>query len=91
MLYLRFQAYLLQSRGGETEDLALICEPEKLGLDRNLIEDTYPILSKNWLLYYGAKEKIDYYAKTEYEALLLPLFNNPKLIHLNPNDKYYYK
>lgn len=91
MLYLKFQAYLLQPRGGETEDLALIWEPEKLGLDRGLLEFTYPILSKNWLLYYGAKEKIDYYAKTEYEALLLPLFNNPKIINLSPNDKYYYK
>ena len=91
MLYWKFQAFLLQARGGETEDLALICEPEKLGIDRLYLENTYPIMSKNWLLYYGAKEKASYYDKTEYEALLLPLFNNPKIIHLNPSDSYTYK
>ena len=81
-LYWKFQAFLLQTRGGVTQNLALIWEPEKLSLDRCLFENIYPIHSKNWLLYYGAKEKINYYNKTEYETLI-PLFNNPKVTHLS--------
>ena len=90
MLYRKFQPFLLQTRGGETEDLLLILEPEKLGLDRYLLEDVYLIHFKNWLLCYGAKEKIKYYDKTEYETLL-PLFNNLKVAHLSGNDLYIYK
>lgn len=90
MLYQGFQSYLCQEKGEETEDLALVCQPEGLGIDEELMADIYPLKSRNWLMYYGVKEADDP-NKREYEALLIPEYNQPKVIHLNPNDVSYYK
>jgi hypothetical protein len=90
MLYYKFQAFLCQERGNETEDLALICEPESLGIENETMSDVYPLKSKSWLLFYGVKETDNNLTK-EYEALLVPEYNQPKVTHLNPNDVGYYK
>ena len=89
MLYWKHYSYLLQNRGGETEDLALTCSPEKLGIDIYSIYDNYPMLSNNWLLYKGEKERVNYSDKIENEAVLLPLFNNPQIVNLK--EIYNYK
>jgi hypothetical protein len=90
MLYQKFQAYLCQEKGEETEDLALLCEPIDLGIDAELMSNEYPLKSKSWLLFYGITENDDS-SKKEYQALLLPEYNQPKVIGLNPNDVGYYK
>lgn len=43
----------------------------------------FPLLSYNWLLFYGPKYREYYNSNVEYEAFLLPLYNNPQIIHLN--------
>lgn len=90
MLYQKFQAYLCQERGSETEDLALTCEPDIQRIDHESIDERYPLKSKSWLLFYAATEYNEKDRK-QYEILLLPEYNQPKVVHLNTNDVGYYK
>jgi len=90
MLYDKFQAFLWQERGEETEDLALSCEPYDLGIDPELMSDLYPLKSQSWLLFYGITESDDS-DKIEYQALLLPEYNQPKVTGLSPSDVGNYK
>lgn len=50
----------------------------------------YPLCSRSWLLYYGRRYDTNTY-KYKNEMLLLPQYNQPKTVHLNPNDTGYYK
>ena len=42
-------------------------------------------------MYFGPTEEEEENSKREYEVLLLPQYNQPKVVHLNPNDVSYYK
>lgn len=88
MLYQKFQAFLLQERESASEEYAFVWEPDDLGIDPSKIDDIYPIESKTWLLYYGVREG---QMKNEQEAFLLPQFNDPKILILNPNEVSNYK
>ena len=88
MLYQKFHAFLLQERESASEEYAFVWEPDDLGIDPSKIDDIYPIESKTWLLYYGVREG---QMKNEQEAFLLPQFNDPKILILNPNEVSNYK
>ena len=90
MLYEGFKAYLMQNRGKETMDLALTCEPDDVGIDRSFLAANYPIASKSWMMFFG-KYYNDEKQKYMNRVLLLPEYNQPKIVHLNPNDVGYYK
>jgi len=70
--------------------LALSCEPYDLGIDPELMSDLYPLKSQSWLLFYGITESDDS-DKIEYQALLLPEYNQPKVTGLSPSDVGNYK
>lgn len=86
MVYQKFQAYLCQLKGGENEDQATSTEPDEHGLDRELLSSIYPLCSKGWLMFYGIKDNYNDRSIISYEVVLLPEYNSPQIIHLDPND-----
>ena len=90
ILYCKFQAFLLQERECASEDYGLFFEPEDLGIDPSKIDDVYPIESKTWLLYFGIRENATL-NRSEQEAFLLPQFNHPKILILDPNEMNSYR
>ena len=90
VVYEKFWGHICQIIGQESEEMSLYCEAEGHGLDEELLADIYPIISKNWLMYYGVKESEDPNVK-EYEAILLPEYNQPKVVYLSASEVSYYK
>jgi hypothetical protein len=61
------------------------------GIDSESMSDEYPIRSKSWLLFYGPTDSEEESNKREYQALLLPEYNKPKIVGMNSNDTGSYK
>ena len=90
MLYQKFQGYILQQKENSSEESAFFWEPEDLGIDIEKIDDKYPIESKSWLMYFGIRENHQT-NKFIQEAFILPQFNQPKILILNPNEIWDYR
>ena len=90
MLYQKFQGYILQQKENASEESAFFWEPEDLGIDIEKIDDKYPIESKSWLMYFGIRENPQT-NKFIQEAFILPQFNQPKILILNPDEIWDYR
>ena len=84
--YIRsFKVPCYKNRGEEKEDVVLTWEPEIEGFDHNRIKDDFPLMSKSWILFYWGK---DPYSNSFPQILLLPSFNQPKIMILDSNETY---